>query len=338
MDLAQFEKRKLEHITLALSDEVQSPHRLGWDLVSLPHEAFPEINFEEVDTSTSFFSYQLSSPFFISSMTAGHQQGEMINSRLAEISHRHQILMGVGSQRKELSDSSAAQEWKNIRKKFPRCRFMSNIGLTQLITHRPEEILHVIDSLEAVALIVHTNPLQEALQVEGTPQFRGGLKALTALVESSPVPIIVKEVGFGFSQETLKKLNETGIAAVDVSGRGGTHWGRIEGLRSQSPVFEKASQSFQDWGYSTFDVLKTLQNLKVNFQVWASGGVRNGLEAAKAMALGAQFVGMAQPWLRAALESEEKCEQLYQTLQLELKTSLFCTGSKTPKELYEKLK
>lgn len=335
-DKTQFEKRKQEHITLALDPRVQSSDRSSWDSFQLEHEAFPEINFEEVDISASFFSHKLQAPFFISSMTAGHEQGELINTRLAALSHKHQILMGVGSQRKELTHPEARLEWRKIRKAYPDSLLMANIGATQLVTHSVEQILTLADSLEAVALIVHTNPLQEALQKEGTPQFKFVLKSLEAVIHKAKIPVVIKEVGFGFSARTLKRLNELGVAAVDVSGRSGTHWGKIEGYRSNDPIREQAAETFQNWGRTTLEILKDVRGMGLKYQVWASGGVRSGLDIAKCIALGADLVGVAQPWLQAALESEESLEKLYQRLAFELRTALFCTGSVDTQALYDR--
>ncbi len=332
-DAGQFEKRKQEHITLALEESTQSVSSSNWDQYQLHHEAFPEINFKEVDLSASFFSYKTSSPIFISSMTAGHQQGEIINARLAALSQNKQILMGVGSQRKELHDAEASNEWKKIRKNYPKSLLMGNLGLTQIISSASDDIQRLVDSLEAVALIIHTNPLQEVLQLEGTPDFRGGLNALEKLCKKISVPVVVKEVGFGFSRQTLEKLNETGVAAVDVSGKGGTHWGRIEGLRSQNQVMNQASLTFNNWGRTTLEILKDFSEVKASYSVWASGGVRNGLDVAKCLSLNAQMVGLAQPWLKAAVVSEEALEDLYNRLQFELKIALFCTGSVNPQSL-----
>lgn len=333
---AQFEKRKQEHIKLALDERVQAQDRSTWESFTLEHEAFPEINFEEVDISTSFFSHKLSAPFFISSMTAGHEQGEMINTLLAGLSQRHQIFMGVGSQRKELAHPEAGLEWRKIKKAHPDSKLMANIGATQLATHSTDQILKLVDSLGAVALVVHTNPLQEVLQKEGTPHFKFALKSLETVVQKSKVPVVVKEVGFGFSPRTLQRLNEVGVAAVDVSGRSGTHWGKIEGFRSQDPIREQAAETFQSWGKETLEVLRDAKGLGLKYQLWASGGVRSGLDIAKCIALGADLVGVAQPWLKAALAGEQKLEELYQRLVFELRTALFCTGSKSNSELYDR--
>lgn len=329
----EFERRKQDHIRLSMDEVSQASSRTPWDQYQLSHEAFPEMNFEEVDLSTSFFSSPLSVPFFISSMTAGHSDGVVINERLAGLSAHKKILMGVGSQRRELMDPDAQKEWKLIRQKHPQALLMGNVGLTQVITHAPQDILKLVDSLQPLALQVHTNPLQEALQFEGTPQFRGGYQALENLIKKSPVPVIVKEVGNGFSTATLHRLKNIGVSAVDISGKTGTHWGRIEGLRSQNTVVEKASRNFSEWGYFCLDTLIQAQADQVQIPLWASGGVRSGVDVAKALACGAQMVGLAQPWLKAALESEAALDLVFQQLKLELKVSLFCTGSKKLSEI-----
>jgi isopentenyl-diphosphate Delta-isomerase len=329
----QFEKRKQDHIRISLDESSQSPHRQDWERYRLKHNAFPEINFKEVDISTSFFSHKLSAPFFISSMTAGHSEGVKINLRLARISHEKQILMGLGSQRRELNDLSVQSEWKEIRSQFPKALWLSNIGLSQVITHSTETVLKLLDSTQSLGLIVHTNPLQEALQTEGTTQFKGGLLALEKLVKASDRPVIVKEVGSGFSLDNLKRLESLGVAAVDLSGKSGTHWGRIEGLRAEDPVIERASKNFLNWGTFALDSLLEAQQNRINIPLWVSGGVRSGVDVAKSLALGASLVGLAQPWLKAAMTSESELDNVYRQLELELKTSLFCTGSKNIKEI-----
>lgn len=333
-----FEKRKRDHIRIALDPRSQTEGQNGLDSIELIHEALPNMNFKEVDISTSFVfdktSVSLSSPLFISSMTAGHENGHEINEALAHLSDRHQILMGVGSQRRELVDRNAAEEWSRIRKVAPKARLLGNIGIAQLIKSPIDAVRRLVDSTESLALFVHLNPLQEALQPEGTTDFKDGLSAIENLVKLLGVPVIVKEVGCGFSVSTLKRLQDTGIFAVDVSGKGGTHWGRVEGLRSEeSAVLFQVAQTFANWGISTTECLLNAQEARVSYEVWASGGVRNGLDAAKLIALGAKKVGMAKPFLAAALQGEKALEELLQKLELELKIALFCTGSKNLAEL-----
>jgi isopentenyl-diphosphate delta-isomerase len=270
-------------------------------------------------------------------MTAGHEKGHEINLALAKLSDRHQILMGVGSQRRELDDPEAAREWKNIRKQAPKALLLGNIGLCQLIQNPTDKIQKLLDSTEAKGLFVHLNPLQEALQPEGTTDFRGGLKALERLVKNIQVPVIVKEVGCGFSVETLKRLESAGIFAVDISGKGGTHWGRVEGYRSsREDLLYKVAQTFGNWGIGTKQSLLNAKEAQVSYEVWASGGVRSGLDVAKLIALGAKKVALALPFLEAATAGDHALEDLLERLQLELKIAMFCTGSKNLSELQTK--
>lgn len=335
--LQSFERRKQDHMRLAMDPRTQAEGAAGFDFVRLTHEALPDLNFSEVSLKTKILGTECDSPLYISSMTAGHQDGERINSRLAALSQSRKILMGVGSQRKELTDSSASSEWKKIRSSAPKARLIGNLGIAQVIQSSTDEVRRLVDSLEALGLFIHLNPLQECLQPEGTPNFKGGLKAIESLVKTLPVPVIVKEVGCGISAATAKRLAETGVAALDVSGLGGTHWGRLEGLRSgEQSAFYRASQAFQNWGIPTLESLVAIKESAVNIQIWASGGVRTGLDAAKLIALGAEAVGIAKPFLEGALESENALAAVLDQLELELKIALFCTGSQNLAELQQK--
>lgn len=355
---SQFENRKRDHIRIALDPRSQTDGQNGLETIELIHEALPDLNFKEVDISTSFFfsngssstSLNLSSPIFISSMTAGHEHGRWINEALARLSDRRQILMGVGSQRRELEDSNAAEEWVRVRKQAPRARLLGNIGITQLIQTPIDKVRRLIESTEALALFVHLNPLQEVLQREGTPNFKNSFQAIENLVKLAGVPIIVKEVGCGFSVQTLQRLQETGVFAVDVAGKGGTHWGRVEGYRSsEDELLYQVSQTFQNWGVSTMQSLRNAQNANISYEVWASGGVRTGLEVAKLLALGAQKVGIAKPFLEAVLDrdsskeqatlsgmADQQLESLLNRLELELKVTMFCTGCSKLQDLKTK--
>lgn len=337
---AQFSQRKSDHIRIALDPRVQAEGMNGLDKVTLIHEALPNINFSEVDISASFFSQKLNSPIFISSMTAGHEKGLHINTVLAKLSARHQILMGVGSQRRELSDPAVTKEWQQVRAKAPEALLLGNLGIAQLIQTKPEQVQKLVDSLGAIGLFVHLNSLQECLQPEGTTDFKEGLKAIEKLAKSLSVPVIVKEVGCGFSVETLKRLSGTGVHAVDISGFGGTHWGRIEGLRSnETEILFKVAETFANWGVSTAQSMVNALEVKPDYQVWASGGVRNGLEVAKLLAMGAKLVGLAKPFLDIAMATENTDQLLDERLmqiELELKIALFCTGAQNINELSER--
>lgn len=323
----QFEQRKQDHIRIALDPRSQAEGHSGLGRIQLIPEALPEFNFEEVDPSTSFFSRKLSAPFFISSMTAGHVDASKVNPLLAALSAEKQILMGVGSQRRELTDPEARKEWLDIRASSPKALLLGNLGIAQVIRTPTDEVRRLVDSLQAEGLFIHLNALQECLQPEGTPQFRGGLKAIEALVKSLGVPIIVKEVGCGFSAGTLKRLYEVGVSAVDVSGFGGTHWGRIEGYRSEeTELLHQVARTFENWGLSTVESLLNAKEISENNTVWASGGVRDGLQAVKLLAMGSELVGLAQPWLKSALDGESAVAKMYEKLLLEVKIAMFCTG------------
>ncbi len=336
---AQFESRKKDHVRIALMPEAQASVSNGLDEVRLIHEAIPDIAFNDVNITKKVFGHRFNSPIFVSSMTGGYDNSFYINSKLAEMCATKNWLLGTGSQRKELASVEAQKEWKLITSQHPKLKVVSNIGITQLLQYRPKEILKIAENIKSLALFVHTNPLQEALQKEGTPNFKGALNALKELAKASPVPVILKEVGSGFSTETLARLNNCGLYAVDVSGLGGTHWGRIEGLRNQSDDIRfKSAITFKNWGISTKQSLLNTKKVPINYKIWSSGGVRNGLDAAKLIAMGSEMVGMAKPILECVMNPNEKLDLFFDQLEYELKLSLFVTGCKSIDELFDNKK
>ena len=329
-----FEERKRDHISLSLKTESQSESQAGFDKIQLIHSSFPDLNLEEVSIHQTWRDYHLKTPFFVSSMTGGWSQSLDFNLKLARACERRSWILCVGSQRGQLKDKEKAKEWEQLRKACPQVLLFGNLGLSQLIKSSKEDILSLIDSLSAQAMIIHMNPLQEALQKEGTAQFKGGLKALEKLIQYSPVPVMVKETGCGFSKKALDDLNGLGLAVLDLSGKGGTHWGRIEGLRyEKDEALFGIGESFSRWGVSTLQSLIYSQEKTRDYELWASGGFKNGVSACKALALGARFVGFGRIILQALTQSEEKLEQLMTRLEYELKVSLFCTNSSCLSEL-----
>ncbi|MCE0722240.1 MULTISPECIES: type 2 isopentenyl-diphosphate Delta-isomerase [Legionella] len=334
----QFEQRKQDHIKLALMPENQTTELSTFDSINLIHDALPDLNFDEISIKGSRFGQVVEKPFLISSMTAGHRRAKHINHNLIEACALNGWAMGVGSQRRELTDPKAAFEWQDLRRNFPQVSLYSNLGIAQLITTSINEIQRLTDALQADALIIHCNPLQECMQPEGTTTYKGCWQALADLVKKLPRPIIVKETGCGFSHATMMRLNEIGIAAIDVGGLGGTHWGRIEGRRAvHDPIRQHAAVTFRNWGIDTVTSVKQAVALKPSFEIWGSGGVVNGLNAAKLFALGATSVGYARPLLEAALESSEQVSLCMQTIEYELKVAMFCTGSRVLTDLPQKL-
>jgi isopentenyl-diphosphate delta-isomerase len=335
---SQFEKRKQDHIALALLEANQASENNIFDQVNLVHEALPELNLEDLTLESRRFGVITPKPFLVSSMTAGHRQAELINRHLMEACALSGWAMGVGSQRRELFDDKAAAEWLPLRKNLPQVSLLSNLGIAQIIQLPITRIKKLTDTLHASALIVHCNPLQEMIQPEGTPQFRGCFAALANLVKYLDLPVVVKETGCGFSLKTLKRLEETGVAAVDVAGLGGTHWGRIEGQRAQeNPLLAQTAKTFKNWGINTVTAVKLAESIKPHFEIWGSGGVRNGLDAAKLFALGATTAGLAKLLLEAALDSAEAVFQLMTMIEYELKVAMFCTGSRTISDLKGKV-
>lgn len=336
-DYGQFEQRKRDHIELALMPTNQSNELNPFDHFSLAHEALPDLDFNDISLSGTRFNKPVEKPFIVSSMTAGHSNAININKRLIEACSKSQWAMGVGSQRRELTDKQASFEWELLRRDFPKVSLFSNLGIAQLINTPVSAIQRLINALHAEALIIHCNPLQECIQPEGTTDFKGCWAALEQLVKTLPTPVIVKETGCGFSKATLSRLNNIGVAAVDVSGVGGTHWGRIEGHRAvHDPVRYQTAETFRNWGIDTLQSVINAVAINPQFEIWGSGGVRNGLDAAKLLALGATTVGFAKPMLEAALDSTEQVSGKMAIIEYELKTAMFCTGSKIISDLKEK--
>lgn len=358
LEIKNFEDRKKEHISITLNSESQFQSENPLNKIKLKHTAFPELNFSEVLTATKFDHFKLHSPIFISSMTAGHENSEFINSNLAKLSEKKQILMGVGSQRKELFDLAAREEWKKIKKKYPGSLLLSNIGLSQLISTPVQKVQELVDSLGAVGIFIHTNPLQECIQKEGTPNFKGGLLAIENIVNKLKIPVIVKEVGNGFSQENIRDLKKTGIYALDLAGVGGTDWSKVEALRySEASLFRDTGFVFSQWGYTLPEMIRFSEAELVSYQIWASGGIRNGLDGAKMMAMGCSFFGLAQPWIKAMnlqkknaklgsknisknsiseSETYKNIEDFYDKLHRELKIAMFCCGVKSTEQWKKK--
>lgn len=333
----QFESRKKDHIKYALDDKNEASGGSGLHLIRLMHEALPDLNLSEVQMTQRVLGLEMPTPFLVSSMTAGHDESYELNQRIARVCQEHGWMMGIGSQRREIHDPSVSQEWRILRKSCPKVLVLGNIGIAQLIQTPIAVIQRLADGLEASAMIVHLNALQECMQPEGTTEFRGGLDAIVELAAQLDRPVIVKETGCGFSAPTLERMRQSGIGAVDVSGFGGTHWGRIEGDRTKggSPQ-ARAAQTFRNWGIPTVDSLLQALEKRLPFEVWASGGVRSGLDAAKLLALGAKVVGFAKPALTAALKGEDELSAWMTAIEYELKTALFCTGSATLNDLQQK--
>lgn len=322
-----FEKRKKDHIRLALDSQSQALVKSDFSKIKLRHQALPEFNFKDVSIKVKLLEHDFSSPHFVSSMTAGHENSFKINLNLAKAAKHNNWLMAVGSQRRELVDNNAAAEWAKIKSEVSDLCLISNIGILELLEYTPFEILKLAENLGAIGLFVHLNPLQELFQNNPNVDFTGALKAIEKLAKESPIPVLIKEVGFGINKELGHKLFQTGVKIVDVSGNGGTHWGQIEALRQpQDSIIYNAAEAFHDWGQSTVDCLLSLQDENLFHQIWASGGIRSGVDSAKCLAMGARAVGIAQPLMKVAVENEELTSKLMNQFDYQLKVAMFCSG------------
>jgi len=334
MDEQSFEQRKKSHFELSLGQDSQSLQDTGFHCVQLIHEALPNLNFEDVSIGQTCLGQTWDTPFFVCSMTGGWKDSEAFNLKLAKACEKHSWVMGVGSQRAQLNNPLKFKEWKNIRAACPNLVLLGNIGMAQALTASVSDIVQLIDSLKAQGMIIHLNALQESIQKEGTPQFKGGLSVLKRLAKELPVPLILKETGCGFSQATLDRLTGLGLKVIDVSGLGGTHWGKLEGKRFDKTDYRFGiGETFASWGVSTLESLLYGRSKTRDYDLWASGGMRTGLDAAKALALGAQMVGFANPILKALNEGEDVLDHIMTKLEYELKVCLFCTGSQNLEEL-----
>ncbi len=342
LNLSQFETRKQSHLEIALRPEVQAVESSALESLVLEHDALPEFNFADVNLATPFLKgsakRELATPFFVCGMTAGHASAASLNARLAAACASRGWIFGVGSQRRELDSSRPLIDgWSGLKSVSPNLVVLGNLGLAQAVFASTAAVQALARNAEADAFCIHLNALQETMQPEGTPDFKGGVAALRRLSTKLGVPLILKETGCGFSRRTLLKIRELRLAAVDVSGLGGTHWGRIEGVRAGrdgDAVRERAAETFANWGITTVDSVRMASKiLPKSVEVWASGGVRSGLDAAKLIALGATRVGFAKPALEAALAGEAALMKWMESIEFELRTALFCTGVKTPTAL-----
>jgi isopentenyl-diphosphate delta-isomerase len=326
--------RKAEHLRICLDPTVQCEDIThGLERYQFTHCCLPELDLQEIELTTPFLGKTLAAPFLISSMTGGTELAQTINKRLACVAQAHQIAMGVGSQRIAVEHPHLAPTF-DIRSYAPDILLLANLGAVQLnYGYGLDQCRQAIDLLEADALILHLNPLQECIQSRGDTNFRGLLAKIALLCQQLPVPVIIKEVGNGISAAMATQLIEAGVAAIDVAGAGGTSWAKVEGERAEDLQQRRLGQTFAEWGLPTADCITAIRAVHPTVPLIGSGGLRNGLDAAKAIALGADLVGMAYPFLTAAHDSETAAHTLVDLLSAELKTVLLCTGNATLADL-----
>lgn len=325
------EQRKADHIRINLEEDVNfRTLTTGLEKYHFLHQALPNLNLDQVDTSITFLGKRLQAPLLISSMTGGTAQAAQINQTLAEAAETTGIAIGVGSQRAALEDETLAASFK-VRSLAPTTMLLANLGAVQLnYGYGLDHCQRAVDMIEADALILHFNVLQEAVQPEGDTNFCGLLNKVEQICHALPVPVIAKEVGWGFSEDTARQLIDAGVAAIDVAGSGGTSWSQVEMYRAQTEIQRRVAATFVDWGIPTSEaVLAVKQTGGAGFPIIASGGLRNGLDIAKCIALGAIMGGMAGPFLKAAVKSLDAVLEQIQITQTELRVAMFCIGAAT---------
>lgn len=325
-------KRKIDHVELALQ---QSPSKSAFDTIRLNHCALPSVNLNEIKLSTDCLGKVINAPLFVSSMTGGPLKAESINMHLAEGCAELGLAMGVGSQRIDMESGYQSGLGKAIRKAIGPQPLFANYGVGNLMDlDEPNALQKIIDTIEADALILHLNPIQEVFQHNGDTNWSGALQAIESVCRWSPIPIIAKEVGFGIDKESARQLIDSGISVIDVAGRGGTRFDDIEIARHPDIKRIVSTDSvFSNWGYSTVESLIAIASLNPKKPIWASGGIRNGLDVAKSLCLGANLAGIAGIILEPALQSTDAVVERLEQLISELTIACFGLGISNASDL-----
>jgi len=326
-------RRKGDHIKINLEEDVQSGITTGLENFRLIHQALPGISLDEIDISQRIFGKILSIPLLVSSMTGGTNKAGHINRTLATAAQEVGCCMGVGSQRAAIENPSL-EETYNLRKYAPNILLFANLGAVQLnYGYTIDQCKRAIDMIEADALILHLNPLQEALQPEGDSNFINLVEKIAEIKRKLHAPLIVKEVGWGMSKETAKKLHEAEVDGIDVAGAGGTSWSQVEMHRLEDPFKAQIAAAFIDWGIPTATSILNARSVNKDWHVYASGGLRNGIDIAKSIALGANLGGIAGMFLKAADDSLETTISLMKMIKEQIRIAMFASGSKTLQDL-----
>lgn len=320
--------RKNDHIRINLEEDVSSDRlTTGFERYRFVHQSLPECDLATVDTTTTFLGHHLALPLLIASMTGGTAWAGRLNRTLAEVAQAFGIGMGLGSMRVALENPETIATFQ-VRQYAPDILLLANLGAIQLkYGYGPDDCQRIVDLVEADGLFLHLNPLQEALQPEGNTHFAGLLTRIEAVCTALEVPVVVKEVGGGMSKRTARLLIDAGVAALDVSGAGGTSWSQVEMYRGQNTVQREVAATFRNWGIPTAQSLHMVREAGPEIPVLASGGLRTGLDIAKALALGADATTMAAVILRAAAESSQALYDRLEIIRRQLTITMFVAGA-----------
>lgn len=327
--------RKTDHIRINLEEDVRSGLTTGLERYRFTHRALPELDLDAVDLGQELFGRRLWSPLLISSMTGGAAEAGAVNQALAEAAQATRIAMGVGSQRAAIEHPDVTTTFQ-VRRFAPDILLLANLGAVQLnYGYGVEHCRRAVEMIEADVLILHLNALQEAVQPEGNTRFAGILGRIEAVCRALPVPVIAKEVGWGFSAQDARRLADAGVAAIDVAGAGGTSWSQVEMHRAQDPAQRRLAAAFIDWGIPTADAILNVRQAAPQMLVIASGGLRSGVDIAKCIALGARLGGMAGPFLKAAVRSPQTVVDVIGELRREIQICMFASGAGNLDELQQ---
>jgi len=325
--VTQISSRKADHIRINLDEDVRSALTSGLERYRFIHQALPELNLDEVDLSQNLFGRSLRAPILISSMTGGTDQSGRINLVLAEAAQATGIAMGLGSQRAAIEQPELAPTFR-VRQVAPDILLFANLGAIQLnYKYGVDQCVRAVEMIEADGLILHLNALQEAVQPEGNTLFAGLLSKIEAICKALPVPVIVKEVGWGISTRAAHLLGVAGVAAIDVAGAGGTSWSQVEMHRAETESQARLAAAIIDWGIPTADSIEMVRSAAPDVLVFASGGIRTGVDIAKCIALGASLGGMASPFLKAAVQSLDRTVETILELRREIQVCMFAVGA-----------
>ncbi|MBP7213621.1 MAG: type 2 isopentenyl-diphosphate Delta-isomerase [Anaerolineaceae bacterium] len=336
--VTEISKRKDEHLRICLEEDVSSTVSNGFDELHLKLQSLPEIDFKSINLSTEVFGKQLDAPLLISSMTGGSGKTKHFNQIFAQAANQFNIAMGVGSQRAALLHEGLSETYSIVRKEAPNALLIANLGVSDLnYGFGLAECQRAVDMLEADALFLHINALQECLQPEGNTDFSNLLSKIEQICSKISVPVIAKEVGCGIDRQTAKALVDVGIKGIDVAGLGGTSWAAVEMYRQTDPLKRELCQSYRTWGLPTAKALEDIANLPEDIVKISSGGLRNGLDLAKSIAMGANLGGFATKFIHSANDGYESLHNTIKLILEELKLALFLTGSSKLQALKDKI-
>ncbi len=327
--------RKEDHIRINLDQDVQSGLSTGLERYRFIHQALPELDLEDIKLDLNLFEKKISAPLFISSMTGGTEGARLINQNLALAAQQTGIPMGLGSQRAAIEKPELADTFQ-IREFAPDITLFANLGAVQLnYGLSTADCQSAVDMVEADALVLHLNPLMEAVMTEGDTRFSGLIGKIGEVCHQLEVPVIVKEVGWGISRQAAEMLAEAGVAAIDVAGAGGTSWTEVEMHRAENDHGRQVASTFVNWGIPTAKSIQIIRETLPDMLILASGGLRNGLDISKTIALGAAMGGLAGPFLKAALISADAVVAEINRIKREIQISMFGAGAGNLKALAE---